>query len=684
MRKKGSISLFIAMIFMLMVSVISTSIKSARVQGAKAVVAGSASMALDSIFASYDNSLFSSFGILLYDGRKSEGLPEKIDEYMSYNLDTTKGLMITRGVDLYGICDAETKIEKIVKATDAGGLIWQDMAVDYEKYAKPVNMAAEYLNLSEKKNQGCIVENISDSIVECTKKVLDINEDIRELMELIDGVKCKESGIDFSNVKVKSSFIKQFHTGNFTSEALGITNMDVYEAVEDKTMDVISLIEQLYNAVDDKKSKDEENYAGNLLDEATQNLKLTEKAIKVIDDIYSLKNEINADVSELETEFAQYVTLLDDSVLEGINEEVDILKNYDREISDEICDIDRINDILKSNKSSITKLINEINNIKYCTDKDDKLEHIDVIRESAEEITVDGMIFQYEKFEASEDETGIIDELTAFFEDGVVSLVIPENETISKKNRYDVRQLTSDVIDTEETDDWQEESTVLNTTAKKIIYTEYIMDNFSSFTDKNNEEILNYQVEYILYGNKTDKNNLKSIVTEIAGIRSGINMIYLFTDSEKKQAAYTMAAGLVGFSGIEALVRLTQFAIMYVWSYAEGIADVKTLLSGGKVPITKNKTTWQTSIDNLFAKEINKNTNSQKGLGYEDYLRFLLFAADDGEKAARTMDNVEMYMVSRGDNDFRLYNYMYGMEISTSYSIEGISKKYTQKSVYTY
>lgn len=503
-------------------------------------------------------------------------------------------------------------------------------------------------------------------------------------MELIDGVKCKDSGIDFSNVKVKSSFIKQFHTGNFTSEALGITNMNVYEAVEDKTMDAISLIEQLYNAVDDKKSNDEENYAGTLLDEATQNLKLTEKAIKVIDDIYSQKNEINVNVSELETEFAQYVTLLDDSVLEGINEEVDILKNYDREISDEICDIDRINDILKSNERSITKLINEINNIKYCTDKDDKLEHIDGIREIAEEITVDGMIFQYEKFEASEDETGIIDELTAFFEDGVVSLVIPENETISKKNRYDVRQLTSDVIDTEETDDWQEESTVLNTTAKKIIYTEYIMDNFSSFTDKNNEEIMNYQVEYILYGNKTDKNNLKSTVTEIAGIRSGINMIYLFTDSEKKQAAYTMAAGLVGFSGIEALVRLTQFAIMYVWSYAEGIADVKTLLSGGKVPITKNKTTWQTSIDNLFAKEINKNPNSQKGMGYEDYLRFLLFAADDGEKAARTMDNVEMYMVNRGDNDFRLYNYMYGLEISTSYSIEGINKKYTQKSVYTY
>ena len=53
------------MIFLMVVSVITTTIMAARVRGAMAVVGCAASASLDSVFASYDSGLFSEFGVLL-------------------------------------------------------------------------------------------------------------------------------------------------------------------------------------------------------------------------------------------------------------------------------------------------------------------------------------------------------------------------------------------------------------------------------------------------------------------------------------------------------------------------------------------------------------------------------------------------------------------------------------------
>lgn len=62
MRKiKGSVTLFVAMIFLLVITVIMTVITSARIQGAGIMVSTSVSCSLDSVFAGYDNELFDKF-----------------------------------------------------------------------------------------------------------------------------------------------------------------------------------------------------------------------------------------------------------------------------------------------------------------------------------------------------------------------------------------------------------------------------------------------------------------------------------------------------------------------------------------------------------------------------------------------------------------------------------------------
>lgn len=84
MRKiKGSVTLFVAMIFLLVITVIMTVITSARIQGAEIMVSTSVSCSLDSVFAGYDNELFDKFGVLLFKGEDKE-VEDKLKKYMVF------------------------------------------------------------------------------------------------------------------------------------------------------------------------------------------------------------------------------------------------------------------------------------------------------------------------------------------------------------------------------------------------------------------------------------------------------------------------------------------------------------------------------------------------------------------------------------------------------------------------
>ena len=83
MRKiKGSVTLFVAMIFLLVITVIMTVITSARIQGAGIMVSTSVSCSLDSVFAGYDNELFDKFGVLLFKGEDKETVISQLNGYL--------------------------------------------------------------------------------------------------------------------------------------------------------------------------------------------------------------------------------------------------------------------------------------------------------------------------------------------------------------------------------------------------------------------------------------------------------------------------------------------------------------------------------------------------------------------------------------------------------------------------
>ena len=164
---------------------------------------------------------------------------------------------------------------------------------------------------------------------------------------------------------------------------------------------------------------------------------------------------------------------------------------------------------------------------------------------------------------------------------------------------------------------------------RKILVGQYIFDKFNDYISGEKNDQLNYGIEYILFGNGCDRDNLKECINKIILLREGFNFLFLLKDSTKRNEAYELALTIVGYTGMPAIVRLTQFLIMAAWSYAESVVDAKNLLDGEKVSLIKKADEWNLSLSNIKSLKSDNNKNKvESGLTYEDYLRYLLISQD--------------------------------------------------------
>ena len=697
MRKiNGSVSLFAALIFLMVVSVIITTIKAARVKGAEVVVGCAASMALDSLFAGYDSELFSEFGVLLLDGRMGkknvdkEEIAAQIGNYMSYNINSSKDLIFAGSTDLYGIIPTGVSIDKTVSPTDYGGLLWQDMVVEYEKYAKPIDLAADYLGIEGRKKESEAVNDICDSIVSCTETVLSINKDVRELVGYIDGVNCDSNGIDFSNITESGKYIKQFCPETVNMQSMNIDNIIIYTIVAHSAVDAGDKLDKILNNVLSGHYKTAQINLSEVRKLAKSSLECTDAVMTILDRIKYEQSSLNMGITALDSSIEKNSSLISADVMEGISEEMQNLKNYQEVMAEQVFDVAEVRNTIYFDNNLLQEIIDKIDEVDFGNSKEKIREQINSVRDLVSQMSFHGLHFDYGYLAKSEEDTAIMDSLMKFLDTGIVALVLPADAEVSSAAMAKAADMASNVCDYSNTDMLMQMAGTDIRFAKDVIYTEYVMDNFSNFmsddADKSAKDgELNYQAEYILFGETSDIRNLTEAVLSIAAIRSGFNMLYLMTDTEKKDEAYALAVSIAGASGIEPLVRLVQFALLYLWAYAEGLADVKTMLAGGKVPLSKTEDTWKLSLENLLSHSIDgdEEKNSQ-GMTYEAFIRFLLYAEDDGKRAARTMDLVETYFMIRNDSSFRMKNMIYAVEATSAYQLNGLQNSYEYKAVYAY
>ncbi len=202
----------------------------------------------------------------------------------------------------------------------------------------------------------------------------------------------------------------------------------------------------------------------------------------------------------------------------------------------------------------------------------------------------------------------------------------------------------------------------------------YMAEHFSRYGKEGEEELLSYEAEYILNGAESDRENLESTARRLTAVRTGLNFLYLMRDGEKRAEAEALAASLVGFTGVYPLVRLAAGLIMGAWALAEALTDVKTLFSGGQVPLRKTAADWKLSLSQAPGAILSPEAGDLSGDGIWDYGGYLmlLFLLGDGEEQYFRMMDVIEFNLRREDAGFYMENCLAFSTVETSFYADAL------------
>lgn len=210
---------------------------------------------------------------------------------------------------------------------------------------------------------------------------------------------------------------------------------------------------------------------------------------------------------------------------------------------------------------------------------------------------------------------------------------------------------------------------------ERFLFQEYLLRYMGHYGQEDDQNALRYQIEYLVTEGDSDAENLRTVLKRICAIRETANALYLFSDAEKRGEAELVSELVCDLAMVPELAPVLEAAILLGWAYAESIYDVKTMVSGGRVPLIKSADTWHYSLGNALSGKLDERENAGNGLSYEDYLRIFMMCTDLNTLTARAMNMVEADIrLTQGNQSFRLDGCYAGVEayieIESSYGFE--------------
>ena len=212
---------------------------------------------------------------------------------------------------------------------------------------------------------------------------------------------------------------------------------------------------------------------------------------------------------------------------------------------------------------------------------------------------------------------------------GLSSNQVSLKESVSKRQRQKGTGTESETVRL----DWKD----------RVLILEYLDECFCDYTEPKAAGALSYELEYVLCGKDSDRENLEGAVNRLLFLREVANVTHILSNSQKLNEALTIATALAGFSGNPAVIKIVQIGIVAAWAYVESILDVRTLLAGGKIALLKNRQQWTADTGNLAGALQNhaRAKECDNGFSYQTYLKLFLFGMKTGKLAYRMMDVME-------------------------------------------
>ena len=210
-------------------------------------------------------------------------------------------------------------------------------------------------------------------------------------------------------------------------------------------------------------------------------------------------------------------------------------------------------------------------------------------------------------------------------------------------NRKDVEKELDEFEKTASTDSFASELPVV------LYATKY----FHFLTDTTKKDGIKYEIEYLIAGKDSEKENLGMIFWRMIALRFVMNAACVYQDPAKEKEAALLAASILGVTGFPPAVAVAKNLLLLALAYGESVIDVRNLADGKKIPAVKTSSDWQLSFAGLATLNCKRKPVKQ-GMSYEDYLLLLLISQKDKrQKYFRMMDLMEQN-IRRKVSDFKL------------------------------
>lgn len=217
------------------------------------------------------------------------------------------------------------------------------------------------------------------------------------------------------------------------------------------------------------------------------------------------------------------------------------------------------------------------------------------------------------------------------------------------------------------------------------LFRQYLFEKCGFFRQEKEESRLQYQVEYILYGQDRDYDNLKKTAERIMTVRYPVNLSCLLSDSKKMAEAEELALLATSCVLHPELTEAVKLSILFAWAYAESVQDVRIIFDGNRVAKMKTAESFNIELSELltFTSHLSEYHSVSEGMDYEDFLQIFLFLNEDKTTRFRFMDIMEMDIKkTQGNQNFALDHCIYQMEatvnVSSTYGYGGqITRRYS-------
>lgn len=668
---RAQITVMATLVFMIVISFVTTCVNAAAMSGYNTVIKQACSLSDESVFTAYSNDMLRQFDIFAL--KKSDIINDKVNQYIKTSINThSKDIQLVNA-----------QYDEYRYMTDNGGYGVEEQIVRYMQSGGYIDVIRDYNSVKDGIKQSDSVSKVSSDIVEVKDTAQESWIDMKQLINVCDNIGDKEDELQ-QYAKQLVNTVNTLKEEELTQDELDNTKKDIAENVEeirDAADEIKDMSYKIYDIID--------TYEGHMTD-TTQQISASYEALErhkeeLGDTVYSaMKDDINNMESGGEEQNGSPVDVVEAAVDNDISVLDELLKKSDINIRQE---------------ESIDNIINMSGNVQRLCGELKVREVADRYREYIDE-------------DDSKPDINVLTRIYKLFKEGITGLVI-DTDISDKTIEYD--NLADSVVTGTACDD------ISNLSIRSALVNEYIISRFQNYTDYIDSEnkgtkdilsedrLLDYETEYILCGGKSDKDNLCEVITKLSHIREGANLLYLITDSQKKNECFTLAVQLLGYTGNMVLIKAAQYLIMTLWAYAESIVELRGLYSGESISIIKNAGNWETDINGLinlgrenissgsvqWLKNAGKNrkgtvqpddkeTDEILSLDYAGYLRILLLMQNGTTRNARVMSAMELVMVALGHNDFRMKDYIYEADGTATFAYVKNGQQYTQKLSYSY